>query len=27
VFWRLPHLRGSARLGMVRSRTVQLSFH
>jgi hypothetical protein len=26
VFWRLPHLRGSARLGMVRSRTVQLSF-
>jgi hypothetical protein len=27
VFWRLPHLRGNARLGMVRSRTVQLSFH
>jgi hypothetical protein len=27
VFWRLPHLRGSARLGVVRSRTVQLSFH
>jgi hypothetical protein len=27
VFWRLPHLRGSARLGMVRSRTVRLSFH
>lgn len=26
VFWRLPHLRGNARLGMVRSRTVQLSF-
>lgn len=26
VFWRLPHMRGSARLGMVRSRTVQLSF-
>ena len=26
VFWRLPHLRGSARLGVVRSRTVQLSF-
>jgi hypothetical protein len=26
VFWRLPHLRGSARLGLVRSRTVQLSF-
>ena len=27
VFWRLPHLRGNARLGVVRSRTVQLSFH
>lgn len=27
VFWRVPHLRGSARLGAVRSRTVQLSFH
>jgi len=27
VFWRLPHLRGSARLGVVWSRTVQLSFH
>jgi hypothetical protein len=27
VFWRLPHLRGSASLGVVRSRTVQLSFH
>jgi hypothetical protein len=27
VFWRLPHLRGSARWGVVRSRTVQLSFH
>ena len=27
VFWRLPHMRGSARLGVVRSRTVQLSFH
>lgn len=26
VFWRLPHLRGSGRLGVVRSRTVQLSF-
>jgi hypothetical protein len=26
VFWRLPHLRGSAHLGVVRSRTVQLSF-
>jgi hypothetical protein len=26
VFWRLPHLRGSARLGVVRSRTVELSF-
>lgn len=27
VFWRVPHLRGSARQGVVRSRTVQLSFH
>ena len=27
VFWRLPHLRGNARFGVVRSRTVQLSFH
>jgi hypothetical protein len=27
VFWRLPHLRGSARAGVVRSRTVALSFH
>jgi hypothetical protein len=27
VFWRLPHLRGNACLGVVRSRTVQLSFH
>jgi hypothetical protein len=27
VFWRVPHLRGNARLGVVRSRTVQLSFH
>ena len=26
VFWRLPHLRGSAQRGLVRSRTVQLSF-
>lgn len=26
VFWRTPHLRGSARQGMVRSRTVCLSF-
>jgi hypothetical protein len=26
VFWRLPHLRGNARFGVVRSRTVQLSF-
>ena len=26
VYWRLPHLRGNARLGVVRSRTVQLSF-
>ena len=27
VFWRSPHLRGHARLGVVRSRTVELSFH
>jgi hypothetical protein len=27
MFWRVPHLRGSARLGVVQSRTVQLSFH
>jgi hypothetical protein len=26
VFWRSPHLRGSARLGQVRSRTVTLTF-
>jgi hypothetical protein len=26
VFWRIPHLRGSARAGLVRSRTVCLSF-
>jgi hypothetical protein len=26
VFWRVPHLRGSARLGLVRTRTVELSF-
>ncbi len=26
VFWRCPHLRGSARLGQVRSRTVLLTF-
>jgi hypothetical protein len=26
VFWRSPHLRGSARLGQVRSRTVHLTF-
>jgi len=26
VFWRLPHLRGNARFGVARSRTVQLSF-
>jgi hypothetical protein len=26
VFWRSPHLRGSARLGQVRSRTVMLTF-
>jgi hypothetical protein len=27
VFWRVPHLRGNAGLGVVRSRTVQLSFN
>jgi hypothetical protein len=27
VFWRSPHLRGNARLGVVRSRTVKLTFH
>jgi hypothetical protein len=26
VFWRVPHLRGSARLGQVRTRTVELRF-
>jgi hypothetical protein len=26
VFWRVPHLRGNARLGQVRTRTVELSF-
>jgi hypothetical protein len=26
IFWRSPHLRGNARLGVVRSRTVQLTF-
>jgi hypothetical protein len=26
VFWRAPHLRGSARLGQIRTRTVELSF-
>lgn len=26
VFWRVPHLRGSARQGQVRTRTVELSF-
>jgi hypothetical protein len=26
VFWRVPHLRGSARLGQIRTRTVELSF-
>jgi hypothetical protein len=26
VFWRSPHLRGSARLGRIRTRTVELSF-
>jgi hypothetical protein len=26
VFWRVPHLRGNARFGVVRTRTVQLSF-
>jgi hypothetical protein len=27
IFWRSPHLRGNARLGVVRSRTVKLTFH
>ncbi len=27
IFWRSPHLRGNARLGVVRSRTVILTFH
>jgi hypothetical protein len=27
VFWRSPHLRGNPRLGVVRSRTVKLTFH
>jgi hypothetical protein len=27
IFWRAPHLRGNARLGVVRSRTVTLTFH
>jgi hypothetical protein len=27
LFWRSPHLRGNARLGVVRSRTVELTFH
>jgi hypothetical protein len=27
LFWRSPHLRGNARLGVVRSRTVKLTFH
>jgi hypothetical protein len=27
IFWRSPHLRGNARLGVVRSRTVELTFH
>jgi hypothetical protein len=27
IFWRSPHLRGNARLGAVRSRTVKLTFH
>ena len=26
VFWRVPHLRGSARLGQIRTRTVELKF-
>jgi hypothetical protein len=26
IFWRVPHLRGSAARGMVRSRTICLSF-
>jgi hypothetical protein len=27
IYWRSPHLRGNARLGVVRSRTVELTFH
>jgi len=27
IYWRSPHLRGNARLGIVRSRTVELTFH
>src|SRR5258708_3430475 len=27
IFWRSPHLRGNARLGVVRSRTVELTFY
>jgi hypothetical protein len=27
IFWRSPHLRGNARLGVIRSRTVELTFH
>jgi hypothetical protein len=27
IFWRSPHLRGNARLGVVRSRTIELTFH
>jgi hypothetical protein len=27
IYWRSPHLRGNARLGVVRSRTVKLAFH
>jgi hypothetical protein len=26
IFWRAPHLRGNARLGILRSRTVELTF-
>jgi hypothetical protein len=26
VFWRSPHLRGSGRLGQVRTRTIEISY-
>jgi hypothetical protein len=27
IYWRSPHLRGSARLGVIKTRTVELAFH